>query len=77
MLSLTEEQITFIENDIKVRGITSPDLSIDLLDHICCLIENELDEYRNFETVYLTNAFAFWRKRFERNTRRNKSTTHI
>lgn len=52
MFSLTEEQIAFIENDIKIRGITSPDLSIDLLDHICCLIENELDEYRNFNTVY-------------------------
>ncbi len=52
MFSLTEEQIAFIENDIKIRGITSPDLSIDLLDHICCLIENELDEYRNFDTVY-------------------------
>lgn len=62
MLSLTEEQITFIENDIKVRGITSPDLSIDLLDHICCLIENELDEYRNFETVYQRTLLLFGEK---------------
>jgi hypothetical protein len=62
MLSLTEEQITFIENDIKVRGITSPDLSIDLLDHICCLIENELDEYRNFETVYQQTLLLFGEK---------------
>jgi hypothetical protein len=59
MLSLTEEQIAFIENDIKVRGITSPDLSIDLLDHICCLIENELDEYRNFDTVYQKTLLLF------------------
>jgi hypothetical protein len=62
MLSLTEEQIAFIENDIKVRGITSPDLSIDLLDHICCLIENELDEYRNFETVYQQTLLLFGEK---------------
>lgn len=62
MLSLTEEQITFIENDIKVRGITSPDLSIDLLDHICCLIENELDEYRNFDTVYQKTLLLFGEK---------------
>jgi hypothetical protein len=62
MLSLTEEQITFIENDIKVRGITSPDLSIDLLDHICCLIENELDEYRNFDTVYQNTLLLFGEK---------------
>jgi hypothetical protein len=62
MLSLTEEQIAFIENDIRVRGITSPDLSIDLLDHICCLIENELDEYRNFETVYQQTLLLFGEK---------------
>ncbi len=59
MFSLTEEQIAFIENDIKVRGITSPDLSIDLLDHICCLIENKLDEYRNFESVYQETILLF------------------
>ena len=62
MLSLTEEQIAFIENDIRVRGITSPDLSIDLLDHICCLIENELDEYRNFELVYQQTLLLFGEK---------------
>jgi hypothetical protein len=62
MLSLTEEQITFIENDIKVRGITSPDLSIDLLDHICCLIEKDLDEYRNFDTVYQQTLLLFGEK---------------
>lgn len=62
MLSLTEEQITFIENDIKVRGITSPDLSIDLLDHICCLIEEELDEYRNFDIVYHKTLLLFGEK---------------
>lgn len=62
MFSLTEEQIAFIENDIKVRGITSPDLSIDLLDHICCLIECKLDEYRNFETVYQETLLLFGEK---------------
>ena len=62
MLSLTEEQIAFIEKDIRVRGITSPDLSIDLLDHICCLIENELDEYRNFEIVYQQTLLLFGEK---------------
>jgi len=62
MFSLTEQQIAFIENDIKVRGITSPDLSIDLLDHICCLLENELDGYRNFDTVYQETLLLFGEK---------------
>lgn len=62
MFSLTEQQIAFIENDIKVRGISSPDLSIDLLDHICCLIEDKLDEYRTFETVYQETILLFGEK---------------
>jgi len=62
MFSLTEEQIAFIENDIKVRGITSSDLSIDLLDHICCLIENKLDGYRNFDSVYQETILLFGEK---------------
>lgn len=62
MFSLTEEQIAFIENDIKIRGITSPDLSIDLLDHICCLIEDKLDEYRSFEDVYQETILLFGEK---------------
>lgn len=53
MFRLTEEQIAFIENDIAVRGISSSDLRVDLLDHICCLIEEELDEYRDFNAVYM------------------------
>ena len=59
MFSLTEEQIAFIENDIRVRGITSPDLSIDVLDHICCIIENSLDEYKTFDHVYQETLLLF------------------
>lgn len=59
MVSLSDEQIAFIENDIRIRGITSPELGIDLLDHICCLIERELDEYRNFEAVYQKTLALF------------------
>lgn len=62
MVSLTEEQITFIENDIRIRGITSPELSVDLLDHICCLMEERLDGYRNFETVYHETLLLFGEK---------------
>jgi hypothetical protein len=62
MFSLNEQQIAFIENDIKVRGITSPDLHINLLDHICCIIEVNPDEYRTFETVYQETILLFGEK---------------
>lgn len=62
MFRLTDEQIAFIETDIKVRGITSPDLSVDLLDHICCIIENSTDEYRTFDAVYQETLLLFGNK---------------
>jgi hypothetical protein len=37
-------------------------LSIDLLDHICSIIENELDGYRNFDTVYQETLLLFGEK---------------
>lgn len=50
--SLSEEQIDFILNDIKVRGIEIEKLQINLLDHICCLLEEKMNEGDDFEACY-------------------------
>ena len=59
MFSLSEEQIAFIEADIIVRGIKSPDLHIDLLDHICCIIEQENNEKDDFQEIYKRTISMF------------------
>lgn len=55
MHSLSNEEIAFILDDIKARGIDFEDLQENLLDHICCVVENELkkgeDFYQFYETV--------------------------
>ena len=58
MRSLTEEQIDFIAEDIRVRGVFMKNLEENLLDHICCFIE-EADDDRPFEQVYLQAVDAF------------------
>ncbi|MBK7817589.1 MAG: hypothetical protein IPJ60_08580 [Sphingobacteriaceae bacterium] len=50
--SLSEEQIDFILNDIKIRGIEIEKLQINLLDHVCCLLEEKMNEGDDFEACY-------------------------
>lgn len=47
MYSLNEQQIDFILNDIKNRGVEMEDLQLNLLDHICCVIEHEFTPQKN------------------------------
>jgi hypothetical protein len=50
--SLTEEQIDFILADIKARGIEIEKLQINLLDHVCCLLEERMKEGDDFKACY-------------------------
>jgi len=52
MYKISNEEIDFILNDIKMKGIQTEDLQYNLLDHICCLIENEMSENEDFHSFY-------------------------
>ena len=52
MYSITEDQLNFMLDDIKARGIVLEDLQDNLLDHICCVIENEMPESADFYKFY-------------------------
>lgn len=52
MPSVTDEQVEYILNDIKTRGVVLEDLQNNLLDHMCCVIENEMPEGANFYAFY-------------------------
>jgi hypothetical protein len=52
MYLISDEQIDFILNDISARGIGLEGLQLNLLDHICCIIEQELGEHSDFEQCY-------------------------
>ena len=52
MSSLTDLQVELIRGDIRQNGIEMSDLEDDLLDHICCALEEELDVNSSFESAY-------------------------
>ncbi|MCG9879276.1 MAG: hypothetical protein MH472_01625 [Bacteroidia bacterium] len=52
MYQLKEEEIDFILDDIRQNGIVLEDLQNNLLDHICCIIENEMEDEENFYEFY-------------------------
>jgi len=43
MQLLAEDQIRHIEDRLSEASLTNASLSIDILDHICCMIEDRLD----------------------------------
>ena len=52
MHSITDDEIDFILNDIATHGVTLDDLQDNLLDHICCIIENEKPIETDFYKFY-------------------------
>lgn len=62
MYQLRDKHIDFILNDISARGVTIEDLQYNLLDHICCIIENNLEENGDFENFYRNTVQSFFKK---------------
>jgi len=62
MATLTDEQIDFIARAIQAHGIRLEDLHDNLLDHICILVEQHLDQGGTFEEVLAKVFRSFYRK---------------
>jgi len=62
MYTLSDQQITFILDDIRRNGVELEDLQSNLLDHICCIIEENLEENGDFEHFYSTTVKKFYKK---------------
>lgn len=62
MYSLSNKQIDYILDDIRARGIEMESLQGDLLDHICCIIEHNLEANGDFENFYNKTISSFYKK---------------
>ena len=62
MYCISEQQIDFILDDLRARGIEMVSLQQDLLDHICCIMEQNLEEDGNFESFYYRTIEQFYKK---------------
>lgn len=61
MYRISDEQIEYILDDIRRGGIETEDLQLNLLDHICCIMERELEEEGDFEHLYQQTARRFYK----------------
>jgi hypothetical protein len=61
MYCLNDKQIDFILNDISARGVEMESLQQNLLDHICCVIEQNLEADGDFESFYQKTIKTFYK----------------
>ncbi len=61
MYQLSEQQIDFIFDDISARGVEMESLQQNLLDHVCCIIENNLEVNGDFESFYKKTIQTFYK----------------
>ena len=62
MYSITDEEIEFILDDITKKGIVTEDVRDNILDHVCCIIENELERKVDFNEFYSNTIAKFYKK---------------
>ena len=62
MYCLSDQEVDFILKDIIARGIITEDIQYNLLDHICIIIEQNLDQYSDFKEYYYSVIKNFYRQ---------------
>jgi hypothetical protein len=62
MYRLSDQQTDFILDDIRAHGIKTESLQQNLLDHICIIIEQGLEENGNFEQFYPAVMRTFYKQ---------------
>ena len=62
MYNISDEQIDYILNDISARGVKLEDLQQNILDHVCCIIEQNLEVTGDFKSFYLRTIETFYEK---------------
>ncbi|MFT5819877.1 MAG: hypothetical protein ACI8ZM_001102 [Crocinitomix sp.] len=62
MYKISENEVDFILDDITKRGIVTEDVRDNIVDHVCCIIENELKIGEDFFKFYGNTIARFFRK---------------
>ena len=62
MYQLSDQQIDLILADLHERGIETESMRMNLLDHICILIEENLSEGGDFDRSYATTIRSFYKE---------------
>lgn len=62
MHKVRDDEVDFILDDIAKRGVTTEDVRYNILDHVCCIIENEMSDEMDFNEFYRHTIARFYRK---------------
>ena len=62
MADLTEQNIREIEVLVEARGVEMKELSYDLVDHICCMIEEKMESGKNYTSALEESIASFGKK---------------
>jgi hypothetical protein len=62
MADLTEQNIREIEVLVEARGVEMQELSYDLVDHICCMIEEKMESGINYASALEESIASFGKK---------------
>ncbi len=62
MYCLSDKQIEYILNEIKCNKVEMEDLQLNLLDHICCIIEENLKDEDDFESFCEKTIKQFYKR---------------
>ncbi|MBS1599943.1 MAG: hypothetical protein JST75_17080 [Bacteroidetes bacterium] len=62
MYRISDQQVDFILADIKKHGIRIESLQQNLLDHICIIIEQNLEQHDDFEKFYREIIKTFYKE---------------
>ncbi|MBL7718363.1 MAG: hypothetical protein JNL72_05980 [Flavipsychrobacter sp.] len=65
MYSITDDQLDFIAKDLSARGLKTEDLQQNVLDHVCCIIEQGLEDTGDFERFYAKTIAQFYTKQLD------------
>jgi len=60
MFKVTDKHVDFILSDIERRGIVTEDVRYNILDHVCCIIEEELKDGKDFKKCYENTIVQFY-----------------
>lgn len=61
MYQISDKQIDYIFNDISARGVEMESLQQNLVDHVCCIIEQNLEANGDFEDFYQQTIKTFYK----------------
>ena len=72
--NLNDKQIEYILKDLQARGIETEKLQLNLLDHICCIIERDMPENEDFESFYKKIVRGFFKNELSELEKRNSKS---